>query len=146
LSRDGILFGLVALGLGLSTGYLMVAYPEGLNGSWPLGAALLVPALFALAGVYMLSAGLGHPRVAIVAVRAILAAFLVVANWAAFFTAHVPCRETVSFFGVPLLSRFPNEADCRFRLRAIIGSIDALILLATAAFLWQKKRVGKALS
>ncbi|MGH9443522.1 MAG: hypothetical protein ACRD16_14740 [Thermoanaerobaculia bacterium] len=82
--RDGILFGLVALGLGLSTGYLMVAHPEGLNGSWALGLALLVPALFALAGVFLLSSGLGYPRVAIVAIRAVLVGFFVVANWAAF--------------------------------------------------------------
>ncbi|MGH9443520.1 MAG: hypothetical protein ACRD16_14730 [Thermoanaerobaculia bacterium] len=41
----------------------------------------------------------------------------------------------MSFFGVPLLSRTPSAADCRFRLRAITGSIDALILLATVGFL-----------
>ena len=140
VNRPQILFGAVSAIVGVSVGYLMVAHPEGLNPSWPLGMALLAPVLFLLAGVFLLSSGLGFPRVAVVAIRAILLGFLAVGNWAAFFTAHVPCRNSVSFFGVPLLSRFPTDEACRSQLRGFIAGLDGIIILFAVTIAWQKSR------
>lgn len=140
VNRTQILFGAVAAAVGVSIGYLMIARPEGLNPSWPVGVALLAPALFLLAGVHLLSAGLGFPRVSVVAIRAVLVAFLAIGNWAAFFTAHVPCRNTVSFFGVPLVSRAPTDAACRSQLRGIMIAVDAIALAIAGIAAWQKSR------
>jgi hypothetical protein len=140
VNRAQVLFGLVSVVVGASVGYLMLRHPEGLNPSWPLGMALLAPALFVLAGVFLLSAALGFPRVAVVAIRAILLAFLAVGNWAAFFTAHVPCRNSVAFFGVPLLARIPTDAACRSQLRGFVAGLDAVIVLYAVTIAWQKSR------
>ena len=134
------LFGVVALLVGLGTGWLMIAHPEGLNGSWPLGAALLVPAAFALVGLLLAAQGLGYPGLSAVLLRVLPVCFLAIANWAAFFTARVPCVQTVSFFGVPILQRYPSEMECRNSLRAIIGSMDAIVVLFFLALAWHRLR------
>ena len=140
MNRPQGLFGAVSAAVGVAVGWLMVAHPEGLNPSWPLGMALLAPALFLLGGVFLLSAGLGFPRVAVVAIRAVLLGFLAIGNWAAFFTAHVPCRNSVSFFGVPLLTRIPTDEACRSQLRGFMTSLDVIVVLFAAIVAWQKLR------
>ena len=122
----------------------MVSQPLGLNPSWPLGAAMLVPAVFALGGLHMVATGLGLPRVSAAMLRGILLGFWAIANWAAFFSARVPCRQTASFFGVPILSRYPSEAECRNSLRVLIGSLDAVVAAMLVAVVWRRLRCRRA--
>ena len=81
MNRSLIPMGFVFLAVGLGVGYLMITQPQGLNPSWPLGAALLVPAVFAAGGLHMIAAGLGYPSVSAAMLKFILigAAFLAAA-------------------------------------------------------------------
>lgn len=138
MNRDLILFGIVALIVGLGTGYLIYAYPEGLNPAWPIWMASLAPAVFALGGLHMVAGGLGYPRFSSVMLRAIAVCLCAIVNWAAFFTNHIQCLETVSFLGVAILDRYPSEMECRNGLRVIVACVDALIVLPSIAFAWRK--------
>lgn len=140
MKSASIAFGIVALAVGLGTGYLILSYPKGLNPSWPLGMALLAPAAFTLGGLHLIAQGLGYSQFSAVALKAICVCFLCIANWAAFFTARVPCRQTVSFFGVPILARYPSEVECRTELRTIIASVDAAAAIVLIALAWRKVR------
>jgi len=144
MNRGLIVFGVFALLVGAGSGYLIVAHPEGLNPSWPVGMALLAPAAFALGGLYILASGLGSTRFSGVLMASIAVCFLAIANWAAFFTAHFHCVETVSFFGVALLRRLPDERECRDRLRMIMACVDALVVFPFLLFAWRRLREPKA--
>ena len=146
MNRGLALFGAVALLVGLGTGWLICAHPEGLNPSWPLGMAMIVPVLFTLTGLQMVASAAGYPRVSGYLLAAIAAGFFVILNWAAFFTTGFHCSETLSFFGVGILERHPSEVDCRTRLRMIAGCVDALVALFFIAFAWHRfgtSRTGK---
>lgn len=136
-------FGLIALIVGVGAGYLMYTHPEGLNPDWPLGMALLAPALFALGGLHMIAAGLGQSRLSIGMLRAIVLGFLAIANWAAFFTTDIQCRATVSFLGIPIFGWHPSEMECRNSLRAIVAGIDVLIIASVGAFVWHRYRTSR---
>ena len=136
--------GVVALLVGLGTGFLILSHPEGLNPAWPLGMALLAPVVFFLAGLQIIATGLGCARFSGVLLAAIALCFLAIANFAAFFTTGFGCVETLSFFGVPILRRQPSEADCRNQLRVIMACVDALVLLPAAVFAWRKARSREA--
>lgn len=143
VERGPVFAGIVALMVGLGSGYMMYAYPEGLNPAWPLWMAMLGPAVFVLGGVHMIAAGLDRPGVAHAMVRAMVVCFLAIANWAAFFTPHIQCVGRLSFLGVPVFTRYPSEEECRLSLRIIIGCVDALILLLIIGFAWsQRQRRG----
>ena len=58
MNHAQIAFGVFTLIVGVGIGYLMYTHPEGLNPSWPMGMAMLVPALFALGGLHIIAAGL----------------------------------------------------------------------------------------
>ena len=135
-----IVLGIVALAVGLGTGYLIVAHPGGLNPSWPIGMALLAPAAFTLGGVFLLSQGLGYPKPGAAAMTGIAVCLLAIAHWAAFFTARVPCRESLSLFGVPLLERYPSDAACRSQLQGILVFVDGVVGLFVAAFAVHRMR------
>lgn len=140
MNRPLIPFGIVFLAVGLGIGYLMLSHPQGLNPSWPLGMALLVPAAFTLGGLHMVAQGLGYSSFSAAILKAIVICFVAIANWAAFFTARVPCRQTASFFGVPILQRYPSEMECRSSLQAIIGCVDAIALFIVIALVWRRVR------
>jgi hypothetical protein len=147
LNRGLIFFGIVVLVVGLGAGYLMYAYPEGLNPEWPIWMAALAPAMFALGGLHMVAEGLGYPRLSIAMLKVIVVCLWAIVNWAAFFTIHIQCFETVSFLGVAILNRYPSEMECQNGLRVIVACIDALIALPSIAFArrkWQKMRSGPA--
>jgi hypothetical protein len=133
-----IMFGLLCLIVGLGSGYLMLTHPEGLNPEWPMGMALLAVSVFAFAGLHMIAVGLGYPRASAIMIQAILVAFFGVFNWAAFFTTHYQCRETVSFLGIELLTRIPSEEECRNGMKVIIGTIDLVIVLGLVAYAKQR--------
>jgi hypothetical protein len=135
-----MVLGVVALLVGLGTGFLILSHPEGLNPAWPVGMALLAPAVFLLAGLHIITTGLGYARFSGVLLATIALCFLAVANFAAFFTTGFGCVETLSFFGVPILRRQPSEADCRNQLRTIMSCVDALVLLPAAVSVWRKAR------
>ena len=146
MERGLVFFGIVALIVGFGSGYLMYAYPQGLNPAWPIWMAMLAPAVFILGGIHMVAAGLGRPGVAQATVQAIVVCLLAIANWAAFFTTHIQCKETVSFLGVSILTRYPGEAECRLGLRVVVSCIDVLILLPVLWFAWsrwQKRNVAR---
>jgi hypothetical protein len=44
-------FGIVSIAVGIGVGFLMYAFPEGLNRNWPIWMAMLAPASFVLAGL-----------------------------------------------------------------------------------------------
>ncbi len=144
LNRPLIPFGLVFLAVGLGIGYLMLSQPQGLNPSWPPGAAMLVPAVFAAGGLHMVASGLGFSSLSAAMLKAIMACFWAIANWAAFFSASVPCRQTVSFFGVPVLARYPSEVGCRSGLRILIVSLDAIVVAFIVAIVWRRLRSRRA--
>lgn len=143
MNRPLIPFGALFLIVGLGTGYFMVTHPEGLNPHWPLGMALLAPAVFVLGGLHLIAAGLDRTRVANAMAGAIVIALWVIANWAAFFTRGFQCRATVSFLGARLLEWYPSEEDCRNSLRVLIGLLDALVIAIVGAFAWQRSRAPR---
>ncbi|HTG35485.1 MAG TPA: hypothetical protein VLB76_21400 [Thermoanaerobaculia bacterium] len=138
MERGLVFIGIVTLIVGLGCGYLIYAYPQGLNPAWPIWMAMLAPAVFILGGMHMIAAGLGRPGFAHATVRAIVVCLLAIANWAAFFSTHIQCKETVSFLGVPILSQYPSEVECRLGLRVIVSCIDVLILLPVLWFAWSR--------
>jgi hypothetical protein len=138
--KAALLLGIVFLIVGLGSGYLMVSHPQGLNPSWPLGMALLAPAAFTLGGLHMIAQGMGWSRVSVALLKAIAVCLLAIANWAAFFTARVPCVQTASFFGVPILQRYPSEAECRSSFQAIVVFVDAVVVLFFIALAWHYAR------
>jgi len=145
--KGAIVFGIVFLAVGLGTGYLMIAHPQGLNPSWPLGMALLAPAAITLGGLHLVAQGMGWSSLSAALPKAIAVCFLAIANWAAFFTARVPCVQTASFFGVPILRRYPSEAECRGSFQAIVEILDAVVVLFFVALAWhqgRRRRVGSA--
>lgn len=143
MNRPLIPFGALFLIVGVGTGYLMVTHPEGLNPHWPLGMALLAPAVFVLGGLHLIATGLGRPRLANATVGAIVLALWAIANWAAFFTTGFQCRATVSFLGARLVEWYPSEADCRNSLRLLMGLLDALVVVLVGAFAWHRARARK---
>jgi hypothetical protein len=138
LNRDQILFGIVALIVGLGVGYLMYAHPEGLNPDWPIWMASFAPAVFALGGLHMVAGGLGYPRFSIAMLRVVALCLWAIVNWAAFFTTRFNCLVTVSFLGITIFNGPPSEMECRNSLRVIVACVDALIVLPSVAFTWRK--------
>src|SRR5262245_38772372 len=138
MNRAAIPFGIVAVLVGACTGYLMVEFPEGLNPAWPIGMALLVPAVFVLGGLLVIANGLGYPRSSGIMLTAVALCLLAIVNWAAFFTDHIQCRRAISFFGVTVLERYPSEAECRDSLRIVVACIDMAALILLGAFVRTK--------
>jgi hypothetical protein len=138
MNRAPILFGIFTLFVGLGTGFLIYAFPEGLNPEWPLWMAMLVPGLIMLGGVHMIVAGLDCPRFSIVILRVLPVCFLAIANWTAFFTTHFHCVETISFLGFAIFSWHPNEMECRNSLRVLMACVDATVVFLYIASSWHK--------
>ncbi|MBP8297979.1 MAG: hypothetical protein KAX84_17850 [Burkholderiales bacterium] len=143
MNRDPIFFGVLSLLAGLVTGYLIYAYPEGLNPDWPIWMALLAPAVFALAGLHMIAGGLGYPRFSMATIRVIVICLWAIVNWAAFFSTRIHCVETVSFLGIAIFNRYPSDLECQMGLRAIVACIDALVVFPVIVFAWRKLRKSR---
>ena len=138
MDRAGIPFGVVAILVGLGIGYLMFAFPESINPTYPIWIALLAPLAFAFGGLLIVAHALGYPSFSALATKALALCLLVIVNWAAFFASHIQCRETISFLGVAILERYPSEAECRESLRLVIACMDSLVLVAILVFVWRK--------
>jgi hypothetical protein len=138
MNRAPILFGIFTLLVGLGTGFLIYSFPEGLNPEWPFWMAMFVPGLFMLGGLHMIAVGLDYPRISIIILRALPVCFLAIANWAAFFTNHFHCVETISFFGFAIFSWHPNEMECRNSLRVLMACVDTTVILLYIASSWHK--------
>lgn len=138
MNRAPIFFGIFVLFIGLGTGFLLYSFPEGLNPEWPLGMAMLVPVVIMLAGLHSIAAGLNHPVLSIALLRVLPLCFLAIANWAAFFTTHFHCVETISFLGFAIFSWHPNEVECRNSLRVIMACVDAAVVFLYIAPTWHK--------
>jgi hypothetical protein len=130
--------GLFTLIVGVGIGYFMYTNPEGLNPEWPIGMALLAPAVFVLGGVLIIADALQQTHLSIAMVRALLFCFWAIVHWAAFFTNHIQCRVTVSFLGAGIARWHPSEMECRNSLRALITCIDALVVIVVGVFVWQR--------
>jgi hypothetical protein len=125
-------------------GYFMIAHPGGLNPEWPLVMALMAVSVFAFGGLHLLAVGLGYPRVSGILLQVILLALLGVFNWAAFFTTHFQCTQTVSFLGIEVVNRIPSEESCRNGMKVMVGTIDLVIVLGLVAFAKQKVRQSRS--
>jgi len=143
VNRSLVAFGIVALIVGVGSGYLMYTHPEGLNPAWPLGMALLAPAVFVLGGLHMIAAGLNQPRLSSAMLGAIAFCLWAIVNWAAFFTTHFQCLATLSFLGVGIFDWQPSEMECRNSLRVIVAIVDALVVIAAGASVWHRYRAPR---
>jgi hypothetical protein len=135
--------GAVALLVGVGTGGLMLAYPEGLSPNWPIWVAMLAPAMFVLCGLHLLGTGLGYPRFGMLALRGILVGMLLMLHWYTFFTETMQCTAGLSFLGFEILRQAPGERECRAVLVAIVLTIDAVIFLPWAVFAWRSRRSAR---
>ena len=135
-----IIFGVVTLTIGIVTGCLMYAHPEGLNPEWPLWMALVAPVVFAAGGLLLLSGGLGFPRFTAAMLSALVICLMLIANWAAFFTTGFEAVMTISFLGVPLAEKYLSETAGQTSLRLIMAAVDALTVLFLAALAYGKAR------
>lgn len=138
MNRVGIAVGVVAILIGLAIGSLMLVSPEGINPAYPIGIALLAPLAFVLGGSVVCAHALDGTTFVATMFKALALCLLVLVNWAAFFTSHIQCRETVSFLGVALLERYPTEVECQTSLRIIMACVDAVVLVLLAAFIWHR--------
>jgi len=138
LARAVVPLGIVAVLVGLGSGYLMVQYPEGLNPAWPLWMALVAPVVFVLGGLLIIANGFGHSRYSGIMVAGVVLCLLAIVNWAAFFTSHIQCRQAISFLGAALVERYPSEVECRNSLRTFVTFIDAVVLIPLAVFVGRK--------
>jgi hypothetical protein len=137
------LFGFVFVVVGLGVGYLMYTQPEGLNPEWPLWLGMMAPAVFAFGGLFLMARALDCPRLSMMMLRILLLGFFGIFNWAAFFTTHMQCTDSVSFLGIELVRTIPSEEACRNGMRLIVGSIDLIIFLGLVAYAkkrWQQSR------
>ncbi len=137
-SRAGLAIGAVTMLVGLAAGYAMLAFPGNLSPDYPLGVALLVPVAFIACGLLACAHALGRPRGVAIALGALAACLWLVANWGAFFSSHLQCRETFSFLGLVSFALSPSEAECADRLRLVMIYVDAIVLLALAVFAWRR--------
>ena len=138
LNRGLCAFGVLAVVVGLGVAWGMVAYPEGLNPDWPLWMALVVPALFAFAGLHMIAESMGSTRLSGTLLRFVLLCFLAIGNWAAFGSTHVECARTISFMGFAVFGWQPTAAQCLNSLRMLVAGIDAIIVAVLLAFAWNR--------
>ncbi|PWT86327.1 MAG: hypothetical protein C5B56_12640 [Proteobacteria bacterium] len=138
MDRAVIPLGIVAVLVGLGSGFAMVEYPAGLNPGWPIWIALIVPIVFVLGGLHIIANGLGYPKFSGAMLTVVALCLLAIVNWAAFFTNHIQCREAISFLGAAILERYPSEVECRDNLRIIMVCIDTVVLLPLLAFAWRK--------
>ena len=138
MNRAAIPFGIVAVLVGLGSGYAMVEYPEGLNPAWPIWMASVVPIVFVSGGLLIIANGLGYPKFSGILVTVVALGLLAIVNWAAFFTSHIQCREAISFLGAAILERYPSEVECRDQLRIVVASLDTVVLIPLVVFGWRK--------
>jgi hypothetical protein len=140
VNRALVAFGIVTLIVGVGIGYLMCTRPEGLNPAWPIGMALIAPAVFVFGGLHVIAAGLNQPRLSSSMLGAIAFCLWAIVNWAAFFTPHIQCLATVSFLGAGIVDWHPSEIQCRNSLRVIVVVLDALVVIAAGASAWHRYR------
>jgi hypothetical protein len=144
MDRPGLIFGIIAILVGLGVGYLMLAFPENTNPNYPAWVALLAPLVFVLGGILACAHALGAIRVVGFAFAALALCLLALVNWGAFFSDSVRCRQSVSFLGVELFARYPSEADCQAGLRLIMMYVDAIVLVVLALAAWHKRKSSRA--
>jgi hypothetical protein len=140
MNRAQVAFGVLVVIVGVGIGHLMYTHPEGLNPAWPMGMALIAPALFVLGGLHIIAAGLERPRLSAALLQAILLCFFVLVNWAAFFTSHFQCGVTISFLGSGLFGWNPSEIECRYSLRLLVAGLDAIVAVGIGAAIWYRNR------
>lgn len=141
MNRPLIAFGMVALIVGVGSGYFMYTHPEGLNPEWPIWMALLAPVVFVLSGLHIIAAGLRQPRLSNAMLVAVVVCLWAIVNWAAFFTNRIECLATISFLGAEIVQSHPSEMECRNSLRVIVAIIDALVVFAAGVSVWHRYRV-----
>jgi len=141
VNRSLVAFGIVTLIVGIGIGYLMYTHPEGLNPAWPIGMALIAPAVFVFGGLHLIATGLDQPRLSNAMLGAIAFCLWAIVNWAAFFTTHIQCLATVSFLGAGIFGWHPSEMECRISLRAIVIALDGLVVVAAGLSAWHRYRV-----
>ena len=138
MDRAGIAIGIVAILVGLAIGSLMIASPQNINPAYPIWIAFLAPLACVFGGLLVCAHALGRPIFIPIMFIGLALCLLVVVNWAAFFTSHIQCRETLSFLGLAILERYPSEVECRASLRIVMACLDAAVLVPVAVLGWRK--------
>jgi hypothetical protein len=138
VNPGGLALGVVAMLMGLALGSWMLASPEGVNPAYPIWIALLAPLAFVLGGALACAHAVGRPAAVAITFKAFALCLLLIVNWAAFFTSHIHCRETLSLLGVAILERYPSEIECRASLRIVTACLDTAVLVFVAMFVWRK--------
>jgi hypothetical protein len=132
---------------GVGVGYMMFLQPEGLNPEWGLWAAEVAPAMFALAGIYLISDALGYPRFALRLLQVLLVVLLLMLHWITFFVTGGECTATFSFLGLSVLTEQLDPVICRWLFMVAVAVFD-VIFIALPAFLalrrWRNSRGGAA--
>jgi hypothetical protein len=143
VERSGVAIGILAIVIGLAVGYAMIAFPEGTNPAYPIWIALLAPLAFILGGVLICAHTLGRFSMVAIAFGALAFCLLAIVTWGAFSSSHIQCRETLSFLGLRILERYPNELECRAGLRVIMACLDAGVLVVLAVSAWHRWAGGR---
>lgn len=137
-SAIAIAMGVVSIFVGLVLAYVMLAFPEGISPAYPLAMALLAPLVFVSGGLLACAAVSGRRMLADITFGSLALGLSALVHWGAFSNSAIECRETVSFFGIALLERYPSEAECRSSLRRFLEGFDVVVLIALAAVAWRK--------
>jgi hypothetical protein len=142
VNRAQIAFGIFTVMVGVGIGYFMYTSPEGLNPQWPLGMALLAPAVFVLGGLHIIAASLNQLRFANAMLLAVVFGLFAIVHWAAFFTKNFQCVATISFLGAEVFEWYPSEMECRYSLRVIMAIVDALVVIVVGVA-WHRYRASR---
>jgi hypothetical protein len=138
-----IFMGVAFLIAGIGVGYMMFLQPEGLNPEWGLWAAELAPAMFALAGIYLISDALGYSRFALRLLQALLVCMLLLLHWIAYFVTDAKCTATFSFLGLSVLTEQLDTVVCRTLLLVAVAVIDVIAIALPALFAWRRWRSSR---
>lgn len=138
MDRPGVIFGIISIVVGLGVGYLMISFPENTNPNYPQWVASLAPLAFVLGGILACAHAFGAFRLVGLAFAGLGLCLLVLVNWGAFFSDTIRCRESVSFLGVELLRRYPDEAACQATLRLLMMFVDTIVLVVAGLAAWHQ--------
>lgn len=139
-SAPQFVFGCCFSAVGLGLARFVWADPELSGLRWI--TVMLVCAIFALAGAILMADALGFPGAMARILRATFWLMILFGNFVTFTSPEIHCRQTVSLFGVPLLTTLPGPGQCRVMAILIIVSFDVL-LIGGSAWFWWKARAGK---
>ena len=125
--------------LGVGVGYWMYRSPEGLNPEWGLWIAEVVPAAFAIGGMFLVADAFGFRRLAVRLLQLLMWCMLLLAHWIAFFVTGAQCSVGLSLLGIDFLTVQPDDWMCRFVFLVIVLMVDVVAIFVAVAG-WRRSR------